>query len=69
MDVAWHNHDLADGNVGTETLTKLDKIVEATWMPIRIRFLETRTPEPKKGPAGQKISSDKKLMKIKVEGS
>ena len=27
------------------------------------------TPEPKKGPVGQKISSDKKLMKIKVEGS
>ena len=27
------------------------------------------TPEPKMCPAGQKTSSDKKLMKIKVEGS
>ena len=39
------------------------------WRPIRIRFCETTTPEPKIGPAGQKISSDKKLIKIKVEGS
>ena len=37
--------------------------------PIAIRFLETTTPEPKIGPAGQKISSAKKLIKIKVEGS
>ena len=39
------------------------------WRPIGIRFWETTTPEPKIGPAGQKISSDKKLIKIKVEGS
>ena len=35
------------------------------WRPNGIRFWETTTPEPKKGPAAQKISSDKKLMKIK----
>ena len=39
------------------------------WGPIGIRFWETTTPEPKTGPAGQKISSDKELIKIKVEGS
>ena len=39
------------------------------WRPIGIRFWETTTAEPKKGPVGQKISSDKKLLKIKVEGS
>ena len=38
------------------------------WRPIGILFWETTTPEPKKGPVGQKISSDKKWMKIKVEG-
>ena len=27
------------------------------------------TPEPKKGPAGQKTSSDEKLLKIKVKGN
>ena len=31
------------------------------WRPIGIRFWETTAPEPKKGPAGQKISSDKKF--------
>ena len=35
------------------------------WRPVWIRFWETTTPEPKIGPAGQKISSDKKLIKIK----
>ena len=39
------------------------------WRPIGIRFWETTTPVPKIGPAGQKISSDNKLIKIKVEGS
>ena len=39
------------------------------WRPIGIRFWETTTPEPKIGPAGQKILFDKKLRKIKVEGS
>ena len=39
------------------------------WRPIGIRFWETTTPEPEKGPAGQKISSDKKTLKIKVEAS
>ena len=39
------------------------------WRPIRIRFWETTSPEPKTDPAGQKISSDKKLIIIKVEGS
>ena len=37
------------------------------WRPIGIRFWETTTPEPKKGPAGPKTSSGKKLIKIKVE--
>ena len=27
------------------------------------------TPEPKKGPAGQKMSSDKKSQKIKIIGN
>ena len=39
------------------------------WRPIGIRFWETTTPEPKTVPADQKISSDKKVLKIKVEGS
>ena len=30
MDAAWHNHNPADGNVGTETLIDLGKTVEAT---------------------------------------
>ena len=30
MDVAWHNHNPANSIVGTETLIKLDKIVEVT---------------------------------------
>ena len=34
------------------------------WRPIGIRFWETTTPEPKIDPTGQKISSDKKLIKI-----
>ena len=34
------------------------------WSPVWIRFWETRTPEPKTGPEGQKISSDKKLLKV-----
>ena len=39
------------------------------WRPIGIRFWEMTTPEPKIDPAGQKISPDQKLIKIKVEGS
>ena len=30
MDAAWQNHNPLDGNVGTEILAGLDKIVEAT---------------------------------------
>ena len=33
------------------------------WRPIGISFWEITTPEPKKGLAGQKTSSDKKLQK------
>ena len=36
------------------------------WRPMGIKFWETTTPEPKMGPTGQKISSDKKFLKIKV---
>ena len=39
------------------------------WRPIRIELWETTTPEPKKCSAGQKILSDKKLLKIRDEGS
>ena len=39
------------------------------WRPFGIRFWETTALEPKIGPAGQKILSDKKLIKIKAEGS
>ena len=39
------------------------------WRQIVIRFWEKTALEPKKGPVGQKISADKKLIKIKVEGS
>ena len=35
------------------------------WRPIGIEHWETTTPDPKKGPTGQKLSSDKKLLKIK----
>ena len=34
MDMAWRNHQPADGNVGTETLDGLGKIVEATGMAV-----------------------------------
>ena len=30
MDAAWRNHNPLDGNVGTEILAGLEKIVEAT---------------------------------------
>ena len=30
MNAAWHNHNPADGNVGSETLAKLGRTVEAT---------------------------------------
>jgi hypothetical protein len=30
MDAAWYNHNPVDGNMGMETLTKLDRTVEAT---------------------------------------
>ena len=39
------------------------------WRPIRTPFWEMTTPEPKKGPAGQKTSPDEKLLKIKVKGN
>ena len=39
------------------------------WRPIGIEFWETTTPEPRMGPAGQKTSSDRKLLKIKVNGN
>ena len=35
------------------------------WRPIQIRFWEKMTPEPKKDPAGQKISLVKNLLKTK----
>ena len=35
----------------------------------KINIPTQRTPEPKKDPADQKILSDKKFLKIKVEGS
>ena len=38
---------------------------KVTWRPIEIRFWEMTTPEPKMGPADQKISSDKIFLKIK----
>ena len=38
-------------------------------VPIGIEFWETTTPEPKMGLSGQKTWSDKKILKIKVEGS
>ena len=34
------------------------------WRPIGIPFWETTTPKPKKGPASQRISSNRKLMEI-----
>jgi hypothetical protein len=34
MEVAWCDHDLADGNVGPEALAKLGKIVETTGVAV-----------------------------------
>ena len=42
---------------------------KVSWRPIRTPFGEMTTPEPKKGSAGQKTSSDEKLLKIKVKGN
>ena len=42
---------------------------EVSWRPIGMPFWETTVSEPKKGPAGQKTSSDEKLLITKVKGN